>query len=115
MDWMTAGFICYAILSVIAIFAILGAFMPALRAVAGCCTCCAQIFALVVTIGLTVVRFSDPGTYCADNAGEKLPNGNDRVSLEFKTDGKFLETAVIVMWCLGCIHCCCLSIGLLPA
>ena len=59
LNWMTTAFICYAILSAIAIFAIIGAFLPALRIVAGCCVCCAQIFALVVTIGLTIVRFSE--------------------------------------------------------
>ena len=114
LNWMTTAFICYAILSAIAIFAIIGAFLPALRIVAGCCVCCAQIFALVVTIGLTIVRLSDQGEFCVSKAGELLPNGNERVSIEFKDDGEFLKKAITFMWCLGCLHCCCLSIGLAP-
>ena len=113
-DWMTTAFICYAILSGIALFALIGAFVPAFRAIAGFCTCCAQIFSLVVIIGLTAVRFSDSGEYCVMKAGEKLTNGNDRVSMEFKDDGEFLKTCIILMWCLCCVHCCCLGIGLAP-
>ena len=66
---MRLSFFAYCILSVIAGLALIGAFLPAARPFAGCCTCCANIFALTCTIALTVVRFGEAGSYCATNAG----------------------------------------------
>ena len=69
LGWMRATWICYSILSVIALIAIIGAWVSALRPAGGCCVCCAQIYALVCTIGLTVVRFGDKGQFCLEHAG----------------------------------------------
>ena len=69
IQWMRLSFFAYCILSVIALLAVIGAFLPSARPVAGCCTCCANIFALTCTIALTVVRFGEAGSYCATQAG----------------------------------------------
>ena len=107
IGWMKASFIAYAILSAIALLALVGAFLPALRGAAGCCTCCANIFALTCTIGLTVIRFGEAGSDCARMA-------STGTSAAFEQDGIFLKNAVIAIWCLCCFHCCLLGAGLNP-
>ena len=107
IGWMKASFIAYAILSAIALLALIGAFLPSLRGAAGCCTCCANIFALTCTIGLTVIRFGEAGSDCAT----MKPTGT---SAAFEQDGMFLKNAVIAIWCLCCFHCCLLGAGLNP-
>ena len=110
IGWMKASFIAYAILSAIALLALIGAFLPSLRGAAGCCTCCANIFALTCTIGLTVIRFGEAGSECATQAGKPLSG----ISAAFEQDGIFLKNAVIAIWCLCCFHCCMLGAGLNP-
>ena len=114
ISWMFNGFICYAILSVMALFAVVGAWLVALRPLGGCCFCCAQIYALVCVIALSVVRWGEKGSFCNDEAGSKTALGQVIVSKELAEDGQFLQRALIAMWCLGCLHCCMLSAGLSP-
>ena len=102
ISYMNMAWICYAILSIFAIIAMVGAFVPPIK-VLGCCSCCAQIFALVTTITLTVARYSEGGEYCTDNAGAGLgllvsPAVGDTMS--------FLAKAVTAMWIGGCFHFC---------
>ena len=87
---MRATWICYSILSVIALIAVIGAWVSAIRPVGGCCVCCAQIFALVCTIALTVVRFGDKGEFCVEKAGSMDIRYIGDVSEQLASDGKFL-------------------------
>ena len=75
LKWMMNGFICYAILSVMALFAIVGAWLVQLRPLGGCCFCCAQIYSLVCVIALSVVRWGDKGDSCFKQAGTKTDLG----------------------------------------
>ena len=70
IEWMKLAWICYGILSVIALILMVGAFVVSLKPIGGCLTCPAQIFAIVVTIGLTIVRFNENGVKCTDEAGK---------------------------------------------
>ena len=69
---MRLAFICYGVLSLIALIAIVGAFLVILKPIGGCLLCPAQIFAIVVTVGLTIVRFNENGVFCTDEAGAAL-------------------------------------------
>ena len=78
------------------------AFVPPMK-VLSCCSCCAQIFALVTTIMLSATIWTEGGEYCTDNAGAGLgllvsPAVGDTMS--------FLKKAVIAMWIGGCFHFC---------
>ena len=84
---MRLAWICYGILSVIAIIAMVGAFLVFLKPIGGCLLCPAQIFAIVVTFGLTIVRFNENGKNCTDDAGKLQVL---RVSEAVGEDGKFL-------------------------
>ena len=70
LHWMRLAWICYGILSVIAIIAMVGAFLVFLKPIGGCLLCPAQIFAIVVTVGLTIVRFNENGVKCTEEAGK---------------------------------------------
>ena len=65
---MRLAFICYGVLSLIALIAIVGAFLVILKPIGGCLLCPAQIFAIVVTVGLTIVRFNENGVNCTEDA-----------------------------------------------
>ena len=66
ITWMNMAFYCFTILSILAILSMVGACVPAARCVAASCGCCGSCFHLITVIGLTVVRFSDNGKFCAE-------------------------------------------------
>ena len=113
-QWMHYTFLCYSIYSVVAVIAIFGAWKGFLRPIGGCLLCLAQIFALVCTIALTVIRFGEKGEFCVEKAGSTDSEYRGEVSEQLASDGQFLQRAVIAMWSLGCIHCCLLASGLSP-
>ena len=67
---MRLASICYAVLSLIAVIAMVGAFLVIFKPIGGCLLCPAQIFAIVVTVGLTIVRFNENGEKCTEEAGK---------------------------------------------
>ena len=102
LDWMRLAWICYGILSVFALIAMVSAFLPQIKPL-GCFTCCAQIFALVVTIGLSATRWSEGGEYCTEQAGKGL---GLLVSPAVGPTMIFLSKAITAMWIGGCFHFC---------
>ena len=88
INWMHATFICYIILSVMALITIFGAFVKNWLSINGeFCICCGWYYAVVCTIGLTIVRFGEKGRFCVDKAGSTDVRYIGDVSEQLATDG----------------------------
>ena len=71
---MTLAFWSFLILAVLGLLAVVSALVPPARTLAGCCGCCGLTFNLVVIIAVTIVRFSEAGSFCAAPVG--VANGS---------------------------------------